>query len=82
MTLALDPTLEEHALTMPDEHTLIGLPPTLVSTAFVVSPAVSHAAGEEQERSLGMEMVLLVLLLLGAVLLGAATVAVGIALTV
>jgi hypothetical protein len=82
MTLALDPILEDHPLTLQDEHTLFGLPPTLESPALVLLPPVSQATGERQERSLGMEMFLLVLLLLGAVLIGATATAVGIALTV
>ena len=82
MTLVLDPPiLEEEAFGPPAEHALIGLPPTLAVPA-PSSPGhlVAHEGGRD-ERGLGMEMVLLVLLLLGAVMVGTAVAAAGIALT-
>ena len=76
MVLALEhPPLETDTIWLQEEHRLIGLPPRPEPL-----PVVDDT--EHQERSLGMEVVLLLALLLGAVLVGAAVVAAGIALTV
>ena len=86
MALVLDAPVREApapevGASVPWEHTLVGLPPALADLPRVSLTPVA-ADGGPQERSLGFEMLILVVLLLGAVLVGAAAAAAGIALTV